>query len=73
MRLTRHALIRARQRGIPIVVVEEVYEDPDYRAPSHRNPDRELRGRQYDDRLVEIVVDLVDGSVISVWKTQVAG
>jgi hypothetical protein len=36
MRLTRHALIRARQRGIPIVVVEEVYEDPDYRAPSHR-------------------------------------
>ena len=32
---------------------------------------REVRSRLYDRQQIEIVVDLGDGSVVSVWVTQV--
>lgn len=72
-RISEYARKRMRRRRIPEVVVRQVYEDPDDRTendPAH-GPDRELRWRQYDDQVVEIVVDLTDGSVVSVWVTQV--
>lgn len=62
-----------RQRHIPEVVVLEVYTDPDgslVSAAMH-GPDRQVRWRRYDDQVVEIVVDLFDGSVVSAWITQV--
>jgi hypothetical protein len=34
-------------------------------------PDREIRWRVYDAQRVEIVVDLVDDTIVSVWITQV--
>jgi hypothetical protein len=62
-----------RQRRIPEDVVAEVYDDPDgsfFSAAVH-GPDRQVRWRRYDDQVVEIVVDLQDGSVVSAWITQV--
>jgi len=60
-----------RSRHIPVATVVEVHEDPDYSHPSEHDPDREIRGRQYDRQTVEIVVDLRDGIVASVWITRV--
>jgi len=65
-RLTRHARTRARRRHIPISIVAEVYSDPDDVRPAEVQ-DRELRTRLYDRQVIEVVVDLVDGSVVSVW------
>ena len=62
-----------RQRHIPEAVVAEVYDDPDgsFLSAAVHGPDRQVRWRRYDDQVVEIVVDLVDGSVVSAWITQV--
>lgn len=68
VRLTRHARGRARQRRIPLGLVFEVYVDPDDVRPSQTSPGREIRSRAYDDQVIEIVVDLVDGAVVSVWR-----
>ena len=62
-----------RQRHIPEAVVVEVYMDPDgaFSSPGVHGPDRQVRWRRYDDQVVEIVVDLLDGTVVSAWITQV--
>ena len=72
-RISGYARHRMRRRHIPESVVIEVYEDPDDRyedAPEH-GPDREVRWRRYNGRVVEIVVDLTDGTVVTVWSTRV--
>ena len=72
-RITAHARQRMRRRHISESVVREVYEEPHDRyedAPEH-GPDREVRWRAYDGQIVEIVVDLTDGSVVSAWITRV--
>lgn len=71
IRLTGHARRRAARRRIPIGLIEEVYRDPDETRPSETAPDREIRSRRYDGQVLEIVVDLADGSVVSVWMTRV--
>jgi hypothetical protein len=65
-RLTRHARKRARARHIPVEIIAAVYADPDGVRPSGL-PDREVRSRRYDWQVIEVVVDVVDGSVVSVW------
>ena len=50
--------------------MNRIYVDPDGREPA-LVPEREIRWRVYDLQRVEIVVDLIDGSVVSVWITQV--
>ena len=62
-----------RQRHIPEAVVAEVYDDPDgtFASEPLHGPDRQVRWRRYDDQVVEIVVDLLDGSVVSAWITEV--
>jgi len=69
-RITRHARRRMRNRHIPEELVNRIYVDPDGREPA-LVPEREIRWRVYDLQRVEIVVDLIDGSVVSVWITQV--
>jgi hypothetical protein len=63
-----------RARHIPQDVVMQVYEDPDdtYLSPERYAPDRQVRWRRYDDQVVEIVVNLIDGSVVSAWITRVS-
>ncbi len=62
-----------RQRHIPLAWVMAVYDDPDgIEADVSRHvTDREIRWRLYDDQLIEIVVDLTDGTIVSAWITRV--
>lgn len=71
--ITRHARQRMRVRHVNEEIVREVCEDPDdsYASPERHGPDREVRWRRYVGRVVEIVVDLVDDTIVSVWITQV--
>jgi hypothetical protein len=57
---------------VPEHVVWQVYHDPNgvYRSPERHGPDRQVRWRTHDDQVVKIVVDLTDGSVVSVWITR---
>jgi Domain of unknown function (DUF4258) len=71
VRLTPHARQRARQRRIALLLVVEVYNEPDDVRPSQAAPDREIRSRAYDDRVIEIVVDLTDDVVVTVWSRAV--
>ena len=50
-----------------MTVIELVYRDPDQSRPSMTAPDREIRTRRYHGQVIEIVVDLTDGSVVSAW------
>jgi hypothetical protein len=72
-RITRHARQRMRVRHGPEAVVREVCDDPDdsYSSPERHGLDREVRWRRYDGQVVKVVVDLADGSIVSVWTTQV--
>ena len=51
----------------------QVHDDPHgwYEDRAEHGPDREIRRRVYDAQRVEIVVDLVDDTIVSVWITQV--
>ena len=72
-RISGYARSRMRKRGIPLGVVRDVYDDPDgtYTSPEERHgPDREVRWRRYDGQVVAVVVDLVDGSVVTAWVTR---
>jgi len=72
-RITRHARQRMRARHVPEEVVREACEDPDdsYSNPERYGLDREVRWRRYDGQVVKVVVDLAEGSIVSVWTTQV--
>ena len=73
-RISAYARRRMRQRHVPEQLVSETHGDPDgvYPSPIERHgPDREVRWRRYDDQVVEVVVDLADGSVVTVWVTRV--
>ena len=72
-RITDYTRNRMRQRRIPEEVVLRVYDDPDGVHPSRvrHAPDREVRGRRYDDQVLEIVVDLIDDTIVSAWITRV--
>ena len=68
MRLTRHAIDRARQRHIPLEVIQEACDDPDTVRPSGRRLAREIRSRMYGDEAIEVVIDTMDGTVVTVWR-----
>ena len=72
-RITDYTRNRMRQRRIPEEVVMQVCDDPDGVHPSgvRHAPDREVRWRRYDDQVVEIVVDLIDDTIVSAWITRV--
>ena len=64
---------KERQPAPPEFVVLDVYGKPDgaYEDAAQHGPDREVRWRRYDGQVVKVVVDLADGSHVSVWITQV--
>ena len=74
-RITGYTRNRMRNRHIPEEVVLRVWDDPDvtYLSSEHHGPDRQVRWRRYDDQVVEIVVDLIDDTIVSVWVTRVNG
>lgn len=57
-----------RGEKIPAQMVVLTYEDPDDTRPSSHDDQREVRTRWFGDEGIEIVVDVLDGRVVTVWR-----
>lgn len=66
--ISRQALREARREAISIDEMEETYVAPDAVRPSGHDDEREVRTRYFGDRVVEIVVDKIDGRVVTAWQ-----
>ena len=67
--LSRHALREARRERITLALIKLTYEDPDSIRPSNDDELREIRTRWFADEGIEVVVDVYDGRVVTVWRT----
>ncbi len=66
--MSRHAIREARRERIRIEMIKDAYEAPDDRRESAHDELREVRTRWFGDEGVEVVVDLDDGRVVTVWR-----
>lgn len=66
--MSAHAWREARHEKIPIAMIAAAYVDPDDVRRSSHDELREIRSRWFGDVGVEIVVDLQDGRVVTVWR-----
>lgn len=66
--MSRHARREAARELIAIDDVEATYLWPDETRPSTRDPEREIRTRYFGDGSVEVLVDRIDGRVVTVWR-----
>lgn len=66
--MSRHAWRESRREKIPIEMVAEAYADPDDTRASDHDSLRQIRTRWFGDHGIEIVVDLSDGRVVTVWR-----
>jgi len=57
-----------RRAKIPVEMVLRAYEDPDDTRPSEHDELREIRTRWFADDAIEIVVDTLDGRVVTGWR-----
>jgi hypothetical protein len=44
------------------------YDDPDHIRPSDHDDQREIRSRWLGEEGVEVVIDRIDGRVVTVWR-----
>jgi hypothetical protein len=66
--MSRHATREARRERISVEMIRRCYEEPDETRPSDHDELREIRTRWFGDEGVEVVVDVDDGRVVSVWR-----
>ena len=66
--MSRHALREARREKIPLEMIKLTYEDADTLRPSDDDELREIRTRWFAERGIEVVVDVRDGRVVTVWR-----
>lgn len=66
--MSAHAWREARREGISIDAIEEAYVHPDFARASHHDVDREIRSLYAGDAVIEVVVDTIDGRVVTVWR-----
>lgn len=66
--MVRHAWQEARRENIPIEMISLAYDDPDDVRPSDHDELREIRSRWFGVEGLELVVDVDDGRVITVWR-----
>ncbi len=66
--MSRHALREARRERIPLEMIKQTYEDPDSIRPSEDDELREIRTRWFAEQGIEVVVDVYDGRVVTVWR-----
>jgi hypothetical protein len=48
--------------------MESTYLDPDAVRPSSHDDQREIRTRWFGEEAIELVVDTLDGRVVTVWR-----
>ncbi len=63
-----HALREAADEGITLEEMEETYVDPDLTRPSVHDEVREIRTRWFGESAIEVVVDTIDGRVVTTWR-----
>ncbi len=68
--VSRHALREAEREKISLAEMEDTYTDPDETRASTRDGSREIRTRWFGSRAVEVVVDTIDGRVVTTWRKQ---
>jgi hypothetical protein len=66
--MSRHAIREARRERIPVASIRATYDDPDDVRPSSHDDGREIRKRWFNDEGIEVVVDTLDGRVVTVWR-----
>ena len=66
--MSRHALREARRERIPLDMIRLTYDEPDSVRPSEHDELREIRTRWFAAEGVEVVVDVYDGRVVTVWR-----
>lgn len=66
--MSRHAAREARRERIPLEMIKRTYEDPDTVRPSSDDELREIRTRWFAEQGIEVVVDVYDGRVVTVWR-----
>jgi hypothetical protein len=63
-----HALREAADEGITLEEMEDAYVDPDVTRASEHDDDREIRTRWFGESAIEVVVDTIDGRVVTTWR-----
>jgi len=66
--LSRHARREAAREGITLEDMELTYVWPDATRPSTHDAEREIRTRYFGEGAIEVVVDRIDGRVVTVWR-----
>ena len=66
--MSRHALREAGREKIPLDMIQLASEDPGSTRPSEDDELRSIRTRWFADAGVEVVVDISDGRVVTVWR-----
>lgn len=66
--MSGHATREAKRERIPLEMIRLTYDEPDSVRPSDHDELREIRTRWFAAEGVEVVVDVDDGRVVSVWR-----
>ncbi len=66
--VSRHAMSEADLDSITLDQMEETYLDPDLTRASAHDEIREIRTRWFGDMAIEVVVDTIDGRVVTTWR-----
>ena len=66
--MSRHAVREPDRERSPLEMIKLTYEDPDSTRPSEDDELREIRTRWFAEQGVEVVVDVYDGRVVTVWR-----
>ena len=66
--VSRHAVREAEREGITLGEMEHTYIDPDLTRPSAHDEFREVRTRWFGETAIELVVDTIDGRVVTTWR-----
>ncbi|MEO6349827.1 MAG: hypothetical protein ABIP53_04170 [Candidatus Limnocylindrales bacterium] len=66
--VNRHAWREAKREKIPTEMIGLAYDDPDDVRPSDHDELREIRSRWFGAQGIEVVVDVDNARVITVWR-----
>ena len=66
--ISAHAWREARRERITLEMMEEAYVYPDFVRASHHDIAREIRCMYLESEALELVVDTIDGRVVTVWR-----
>ncbi len=66
--MSRHALREARRENIPVEMIAMAYDDPDETRGSRDDELRQIRSGWFGAEVIEIVVDTLDGRVVTAWR-----